>query len=138
MMELSFTTLDQFLVVNVSGVVDSHAAGRLMDALVEGARSGGSKMIVDLSGVRILTRAGVRGLVVAAKLSLASGAKMRICGASAQVEQVLLSLGYSRLFRCDRSVHASIGAMSSGALRIQPDGTAGAASAERTVPNLVA
>lgn len=111
-MHLSFRTINAFQIIAVSGVIDSTGAGRLLDALVEGTLNGGHKLIVDLSDVTTLTRAGVRGFVVAAKLSITAGGTMRICGAAPSVEKVLRGLGYSYLLRFDRSVDASIAALS--------------------------
>jgi len=67
-MQLSFRTLDGAAIVSVAGIVDSRSAGQLYDALVACIDNGTAKLVVDLSGVHIMTHAGARGLVVAAKL----------------------------------------------------------------------
>lgn len=116
-MDMSFETTGAYQVIAVSGVVDSTGAGRLLDALVEATLNGGDRLIVDLSGVRSMTRAGARGFVVAAKLSITTRGAMRICGATPSVETVLRGLGHHYLLRFDRTVEASLEALSGHAVR---------------------
>lgn len=107
-MRLSIRTLDKVVIVNVAGAVDSHAAGRLYDVLVERTCAGRTLLIVDLSGVHLMTRAGVRGLVVAAKLMQRARGDMRICGAQPSTEALLQSLGFHHLLKCDTTLQLSL------------------------------
>lgn len=114
-MELSFTPVDDILVVSISGAIDRHASGPLYDALVGRVRSGWTKMIVDLSDVDLLARSSVRGLVVAARLLMGAGGELRICGANNSIAALLRGLGFNHLMRCDPTIEASIIALSAGA-----------------------
>ena len=92
-MKTSVRTIDGVLVVSVAGDVESRTAGHLYDVLVECAvenvGQGRTRLIVDLSGVESMTRAGVRGLFVAAKLMDAGRGEMRICGADPKIFALL-------------------------------------------------
>lgn len=113
-MRLSIRTLDRVVIVNVAGSVDSHASGHLYDVLVERTGAGRTMLIVDLSGVHIMTRAGVRGLVVAAKLMKHARGDMRICGAQRSIEAFLQSLGFNYLLKCDPTLQASLAQLCGG------------------------
>lgn len=102
-MNLSFRRIGDFRIVALAGVVDSASAGQLLDALVAAFQeASGDTLIVDLRDVTNMTRAGVRGFVVAAKLARNRGDALHITGASPSVEGVLENLGYTHLFRFDR------------------------------------
>jgi anti-anti-sigma factor len=111
-MELSIWNLDDIVVVDVSGVVDSRAAGRLYDALVERIGAGWKKLVVDVSDVGSLTRAGARGLIVASKLLNTAGGGMRICGADKSVCALLQATGFRHLLKLDPDHGASMRALS--------------------------
>ncbi|WP_172296834.1 STAS domain-containing protein [Pseudoruegeria sp. HB172150] len=114
-MELSFDIIGEFLIFEVSGTVDRTAAGTLYDALVEQVQCGRDRLIVDLSRVTTLTRAGVRGLVVASKLLHSADGQMRICGADKSAEALLRSLSFNHLLKCDPTREASMAAMAQAA-----------------------
>jgi len=107
-------TVDGIVIVSVAGAVDSHAAGHLYDVLVGCTGEGRTKLIVGLSGVHLMTRAGVRGLVVAAKLMQQARGEMRICGAQPPIEAFLQSLGLDHLLKCDPTLQSSIARLRDG------------------------
>ncbi|MGD1876258.1 MAG: STAS domain-containing protein [Kiloniellaceae bacterium] len=107
-MQISYETIDGVAILGVTGAVDSHAAGQLSDALVQCISGGAKKMIVNLSGVHIMTRAGFRGLVVAAKLMETAQGEMRICGALRSVDDFLRRSGFTYLLTCDVTLQASL------------------------------
>lgn len=88
-------------IIELSGPMDSKNAGALFDALVVNAEPGSADLIVDLYGVTRATRAGVRGLIVAAKLRQVTGRRTRICGAVAHVAALLKGFGYDHLLKLD-------------------------------------
>ena len=113
-MQISFKTIDGVVIVGVAGAVDSHAAGQLNDTLLRCIADGAKKLIVDLSGVHIMTRAGMRGLIVAAKLMDTAQGEMRICGALRSVDVFLRSRGFTYLLTCDASLEASLAELRGG------------------------
>lgn len=110
-MNISTAYLRGLLVVSVSGVVDRNATGRLSDALVDCVRKGSGMLIVDLSQVRLMTHAGARAFIVAAKLMESAGGQMRMCGARIPVDIVLRGLGFNHLLKLDATLAASVEAL---------------------------
>lgn len=101
-MNVSTSYLEETTFVSISGVVDAGGAGHLYDVLVQAVRLGSPRLVVDVAGVSRITRAGVRGFVVAAKLARARQGEMRISGASAETEATLRDLGFNDLLRFER------------------------------------
>lgn len=114
-MKLSTRILDRVAIVSVAGAVNSRTAGQLYDGLVERTHEGSSNLIVDLSDVHVMTRAGARGLVVAAKLMQSARGDMRICGAQPSIEGFLHKLGFHHLLKCDPTLEASLARLGHGA-----------------------
>lgn len=91
----------EVLVIDLAGSIFGDAAGRLLDALVDVARAGKAKVIVDLGRVTFASRAAFCGVVVAGKLLRAAGGELRLCGACGQVSENLVLAGFSGLLRSD-------------------------------------
>jgi|GEM_PF-1583669 anti-anti-sigma factor len=108
--------LDEVVLVKVEGVVDSLSSGRLYDILVRAVRTGMSKLIIDVSAVPDMTRAGVRGMVVAAQMLRRTGGKVLFCGASPATRRLLETLGHDQLFAFDDPLPAALDALSPGVL----------------------
>mgnify|MGYP000527785501 CR=1 FL=1 len=119
-MKLTRTKIDDYLIVEISGILDSSASGPLCDALVEAVNDGCRKLIVDLSGVGHLTHAGVRGLIVTAKLLRNSSGAMRICRVNRAGVAKLRSLGFYHLLKIDPTVEASMLALFAEANGVAP------------------
>ena len=113
-MRFSTRTLNGVAIVRVSGAVDSQAAGPLYDALVDCISAGRTRLVVDLSGVHIMARAGMRGLVVAAKLVLSARGEMRLCSASRPIEDFLDRVGFNHLLKCDPTLPEALARMGVG------------------------
>jgi anti-anti-sigma factor len=119
-MKLTHRTLDGVQVVGVAGIVDSRSAGLLFDALVAGCGAGNTRLAVDLSGVHVMTRAGVRGLVVAAKLMKLAGGELRLCAAQRNVEDLLQGLGFNHLLKCDPTLALAVSRLAAGQVEAAP------------------
>lgn len=109
-MKTATRTIGDVLVVKITGAVDSKSAGALYDALVDCA-AGRTKMIVDIAGVTLLTHAGVRGLIVAARLMKSAKGELRICGAAAPIAAIIQGLGFNFLLKCDADLKSAIAAI---------------------------
>jgi anti-anti-sigma factor len=105
--QIGITKIDDILLAELTGTLDCMAAGAVYDALVQPIDENTCRLIVDMSGVTRLTRAGVRGLVVAAKLCTTAGGKMRICSADAPATRLLNNLGFRHLLRLEPNVEAA-------------------------------
>lgn len=111
-MQISVTTRRDIRIVAVSGRIDLYSAGSFYDALVEAVGDAHADLIIDLAGVARLTSAGMRGLVVAAKLQQSAGHAIRLCGASAAIKKFLRGRGYNHLLRFEPTVEDAIKALS--------------------------
>jgi anti-anti-sigma factor len=111
-MTYAVSTVDELKIVEISGVVNSLTAGRVYDVLVAAAGDGETKLIVDMSGVHLITRAGIRGLVVAARLMKPGRGAMRVCGGNRAVAALIRGLGLPHLLKCDPAIEMSVLALS--------------------------
>ncbi|SDZ36201.1 anti-anti-sigma factor [Jannaschia faecimaris] len=137
-MNISIQTLGDVVVVTIEGIVDSRAAGPLYDALVAQVRAGTRNIVVELSGSVVLKRAGIRGLIVAAKLLQGRRGQMRICAAQPQIEAFLKSASFGHLLTFDRDRAASISAITpSCEASVDDNHLPNSAKVCRTVPSRV-
>lgn len=103
------------LVVGPHGTLDSRSTGPLCDALVAAIREGWRHVAVDLSALDMQTRAGIRGLIVGAKLMQAAGGELRLCGATPDKESFLTQASFEHLLAFERSIQAAVRALSAAA-----------------------
>ena len=89
-------------VVHLTGAVVGGTAGDLLDALPLLVTGGCKNLIVDVSGVRAVSRAGLRGIIVAAQMLQVKGGQMRICSAHGEVLRALKNLSLGHLIRLDK------------------------------------
>ncbi len=107
-MKPSTFEMDGFLIARILGAMSKDASGQLCNALVKIVANGATKVIADLSGVVRVTRAGVRALIIAAKLLQARRGALRSCAARPLVEAGLRGFGIRHLLRCDPTFEASM------------------------------
>ena len=111
-MQISVTTRRDIRILAVSGRIDLYSAGSFYDALVEAVGDTQADLVIDLTGVVRLTSAGMRGLVVVAKLQQSAGRSMRLCCATPAIESFLRGRGYDHLLRFEPTVEDAIKALS--------------------------
>lgn len=85
--------------VNLSGEIKSTTSGEVMDHLVELVKNGSTRMLLDIKGVSFISSAGLRSILVAAKLIKNSHGQMNICNANESVRKVLETSGFSTLVK---------------------------------------
>ena len=110
--QISVTTRRDIRILAVSGRIDLHSAGSFYDALVEAVGGARADLVIDLTGVVRLTSAGMRGLVVAAKLQQSAGRAIRLCGVTAGIKTFLRGRGSDHLLRFEPTVEDAIKALS--------------------------
>lgn len=96
-MEISTRQAYDVLVVDMKGRLDSKASGYSYDELVRIANGENKQVLVNLSELEFVTSAGLRTLLVAAKLLQNSGGKLKLCNANGPVKQVLETAGFASL-----------------------------------------
>lgn len=95
-------------VIRAFGLVEMNASGLFSDTLIAAIKAGHRAIVVELSGVRHMSRAGARGLVVAAKLMQAMRGEMRIAGASGGVLTLIRHLGHESFLKTDDTLADSV------------------------------
>lgn len=60
-------------------------------------KGGSNKLLINLEGVDFISSAGLRSILVAAKLLKNSNGQIRICGANESVRKVLETSGFTSL-----------------------------------------
>jgi anti-sigma B factor antagonist len=102
---------DGITIVDISGRLDSSVSGQVMDELNEVVGAGAAKLVVNLQHVTYISSAGLRSILVAAKLAKSSRGEMRLCQASDLVRKILEESGFSNLIRIDDHESQSIAAL---------------------------
>lgn len=113
-MNYEINTVGAACVLTVSGNLGRHNAGALYDVIVLLAQEHRIRLAVDLSGVTAISHAGARGLIVGARLAMAHGGQMRICGAQPSVWRFLDGLGFGGLLKFDRTLAEALERLGSG------------------------
>ncbi|MBD1856096.1 MULTISPECIES: STAS domain-containing protein [Leptolyngbya] len=96
-MEISTRLAYGVLVVDMKGRLDSRTSGYSYDELVRIAKGDNKQVLVNLAELEFLTSAGLRSLLVAAKLLQGSGGILKLCDANESVKQVLETAGFASL-----------------------------------------
>ena len=84
-------------VVDMVGRLDTSTSGDAYDQMVAIAKSGASKVILNLDKVEYVSSAGLRVILTAAKLLKSSMGEMKICHANGVVKEVLESSGFDHI-----------------------------------------
>ena len=97
--------------VDMSGRLDSSVSGLVMDQLNEIVNSGARKLIINLKLVSYISSAGLRSILVAAKLVKSSNGEMRLCEPNDLVRRTLEESGFANLIRIDDQESQSVAAL---------------------------
>lgn len=96
-MELTKRVLDNTLVVDIAGHLDTQTAGPAMDALQVYLDDSPDNFLINLAGLDFVSSSGLRIILRAAKQIRAKGGNMKVCGARGMVKEVLEISGFDRL-----------------------------------------
>lgn len=110
-MDILLRQLDGITMVDMTGRLDSSVSGQVMDRLNEIVNAGATRLIVNLKQVTYISSAGLRGILVAAKLIKSSNGEMRLCQPNDLVRKILEESGFANLVRIDDRESESIAAL---------------------------
>lgn len=96
-MKISSRTAYDVLVVEMEGRLDSQTSGYGYDELVRIAKSGNKHILINLEKLEFISSAGLRALLVAAKLLATAGGQLRLCNATESVQRMLVTSGFDSL-----------------------------------------
>ena len=110
-MDIVQKQLDDITIVDILGRLDSSVSGQVMDQLNEIVNSGITKLIVNLKQVNYISSAGLRSILVAAKLIKSINGEMRLCQPNDLVRRTLEECGFTNLIRIDDHEGQSVAAL---------------------------
>jgi sigma-B regulation protein RsbU (phosphoserine phosphatase) len=96
-MEIRTRRLGDVLIADMVGRLDSRTAGPASTELNQIAQGGHGKLVLNVHGLEYVSSAGLRAILVAAKLIQVHGGAMKICDANATVKHVMEVSGMSSL-----------------------------------------
>lgn len=111
-MEFTTTTDRNATIVTLSGRLDAVTAPeyeRKMRELIDG---GDLRFVVDFAQLDYISSAGLRGLLVTAKLLKAKKGELRFANVAGTVKEVFDISGFNSIFPMDDSLAASLAALS--------------------------
>ncbi len=97
---LSITTraaTDRVQVVNVAGELDSKTVGPAIDEFVNIIRRGPYRLVFNVEGLQVITRAGLRAFIVASRYARSLRGNVAICSPDCIVERHLTRSGFKSL-----------------------------------------
>jgi len=98
-------------VVTLEGRLDSSTSGEVMDRLSGLVNAGATRMVLNLKELTYISSAGLRSILVAAKLTKSLSGQMRMCEANHLISQVLENSGFSNLIKVDSQEEESVKAL---------------------------
>ncbi len=98
-MDISTEDIGGVKVVQFTGNLDTNTAPDAEGALKKLTEEDGAKIIVDFTTVDFVSSAGLRVLLVTAKLLKRSAGALRICGLNETVEEVFEISGFSAILK---------------------------------------
>ncbi len=96
-MNISTRQIYNVIVVDMVGRLDSTTSGYGYEEMVKIAQGDNKQVVVNLSQLDFVTSAGLRILLIAAKLLQTGGGKLTLCEANDPVKQVLETAGFNSL-----------------------------------------
>jgi anti-anti-sigma factor len=96
-MEIRTRRVGDVLIVDMVGRLDSRTAGPASTELNQIAQGGHGKLVLNVHGLEYLSSAGLRAILVAAKLVQVHGGAIKVCDANATVKRVMEVSGMSSL-----------------------------------------
>ena len=96
-MQIDTRLVDGMTVIDMAGRLDTSTSGDAYDEMVAIAKSGVTKVVLNLDKMEYVSSAGLRVILTAAKLLKSSMGEMKICHANGVVKEVLETSGFNHL-----------------------------------------
>ncbi len=112
-MEITTRKVNDVLVVDMTGRLVTQTSGYASDEMVQIAKSGNSKIVLNLDNLEFISSAGLSVILRAAKLLQTSGGALKICRANSLVNKVMETSGFKSLLTMYDSENDALAAFSS-------------------------
>jgi anti-anti-sigma factor len=113
-MQISTRTVQDVLVVELSGRLDSHSVGDVGDRIVAIGTGDAKRVVLHLGGLDYVSSAGLRVVLRLSRLLQSHGGELRISDAQPMVAQVLDTAGFDSLLRIHPAESDALAAFSVG------------------------
>lgn len=107
-MELSTRHEANTTIVSVQGRVDTSTAPELETYLTKGVDPTPGTLIIDLAGVKYISSAGLRVVLLMAKKLKASGGELVLAGLEGAVKEVFEISGFYSIFKIFETAEAAL------------------------------
>ena len=98
-MNIETRTGDDVLVVEISGKLDSLSSGDASDRIVSIVQGGHKRVLLNLEKLEFLTSAGMRVILLGAKLLQQNRGELKICNPRSEVRELLEISGFDSLIK---------------------------------------
>jgi anti-anti-sigma factor len=109
-MEIQTRHVRDVVVVDMIGRLDSRTSGPASTELNKLAQIANCKVLMNVDKLEYVSSAGLRAILVAAKLAQVNGGAVKICRANATVKQVMEVSGFSSLLHLYDSEEGALAA----------------------------
>lgn len=96
-MELAKRVVDSTVVIDIAGKLDTQTAGTALEGLQEHLAASPGDMLINLSALEFVSSSGLRVILRVAKQVRGQGDKLKVCGATGVVKEVLEISGFDSL-----------------------------------------
>lgn len=97
-MEIVEERLDNALILEPAGRIDSSNAGEFTEHLTSAVDNDSNRVVVDLGQLEYMSSAGFRSLLVAAKKAKAKGCDLSLCRLEGRIRDLFELGGFLNLF----------------------------------------
>ena len=112
-MKIETRQVDDVLVVDLGGRLDTETSGDVSDRMVEIAQGDTKQIVLNLNGLEYVSSAGLRVILRTSKLLQAANGELKICHANDIVKQVLEISGFDTLLKIYESEKDAVSAFNS-------------------------
>ena len=98
-MEITPRHQDDILVLDMAGRLDTSTSGSAHDAVVDFAKSGAKRIVLNLDKLEYVSSAGLRVLLTLARLLQSANGEMKIGHANGVVKDALQTSGFNSLIK---------------------------------------
>jgi anti-anti-sigma factor len=111
-MQIEHRHVDGVTVALLSGRIDSSVADDVTAQLDRLVKAGATRLVVNLKEVSYISSAGLRSIIVMAKLTTSLNGDMRLCEPNALVSRILDASGLVNLIKIDAHEGHAVAALS--------------------------
>ena len=99
-------------VITITGRLDAVTTPEYEKKIQEMIAGGGIRFVIDFEALEYISSAGLRGLLVTAKLLKAKGGQVRFANVAGTVKEVFDISGFGSIFQMDATVAGALAAIS--------------------------